>query len=48
MGWDIRGTVGGQKGKRKKPRGGKRKKLESLPTFASYAKMVEDGLENDI
>ena len=43
----LEGTVGGQKGQREKPRGGKRKKLKSLPTFASYAKMVEDGLDND-
>ena len=42
------GTVGGQKGQREKPRGGKRKKVKSLPTIASYAKMVEDGPENDI
>ena len=41
------GSVGGQKGQREKPRGGKRKKLKSLPTFASYAKMVEDGVKND-
>jgi ribosome biogenesis protein MAK21 len=45
------GTVGGQKRKREETRGGKRKKLKSLPTFASYedyAKMIEDGPEDDI
>ena len=45
------GAVGGQKRKREETRGGKRKKLKSLPTFASYedyAKMIEDGPEDDI
>lgn len=45
------GTVGRQKRKREETRGGKRKKLRSLPTFASYkdyAKMIEDGPEDDI
>ena len=45
------GTGGGQKRKREETRAGKRKKLKSLPTFASYedyAKMIEDGPEDDI
>jgi ribosome biogenesis protein MAK21 len=39
------------KRKREDDKTGKRKKLRSLPTFASYedyAKLIEDGLEDDI
>ena len=51
--WD--GIGGGDSSSRKRKReetsGAKRKKLRSLPTFASYedyAKMIEDGPEDDI
>ena len=49
------GVDGGQKRKRgdekKEKDGGRRKKLRSLPTFASYedyAKMIDEGPEDDI
>jgi len=49
-------SVSGESGNKKRKwveteKGGKRKKLRSLPTFASYedyAKMIEDGPEDDI
>lgn len=50
------GGISGESDNKKRKRvetekGGKRKKLRSLPTFASYedyAKMIEDGPEDDI
>ncbi|KAF9005217.1 CBF/Mak21 family-domain-containing protein [Cyathus striatus] len=49
--WDGIGGEDKKKRKREDMKGGRKKKLKSLPTFASYedyAKMIEDGAENDI
>lgn len=45
------GGIGNTKRKRKDEMGGQKKKLKSLPTFATYedyAKMIEDGPEDDL
>ena len=39
------GTVGGQKRKREETRGGKRKKLNSLPTFVFYETFYCNAIE---
>jgi ribosome biogenesis protein MAK21 len=47
----IGSAASSKKRKREETSGAKRKKLRSLPTFASYedyAKMIEDGPEDDI
>jgi ribosome biogenesis protein MAK21 len=49
--WGGISSENNKKRKREEDKRGKRKKLRSLPTFASYedyAKLIEEGLEDDI